>query len=218
MIYLLFLLLLSPDDGEKSFKEAKDHFEKGRYAEAGKSFQDFIHRYPKSPLFPSALYYRGRLFLDPERAVLTYEEILSHFPKSPFAEDARLLISKYHEAKGDSARAREVLETSTLSHPEENHKIRSPENDTSTNLPIPTGEYTVQVGSFENLPEARRLHERLKKKGYKVFIIPATIEGKTFHRVRVGGYATKEEALKLGEVLKEREGLPAWVVRTEISK
>ena len=56
--------------------------------------------------------------------------------------------------------------------------------------------YSIQVASYPTLESAQKRVNRLKAAGYDAFIVDAFIEkyGSTWHRVRVGGFASKEEA------------------------
>lgn len=72
--------------------------------------------------------------------------------------------------------------------------------------------YMVQVGSFRELDTARSLKTRLSKNGYYPFLMEAEIPGKgVWHRVYLGRYANKEEALLAAESVKLNESLSAVV-------
>jgi len=68
------------------------------------------------------------------------------------------------------------------------------------------GKYTVQVGSFVNEKEAKRVERLLKSKGYPAFTKKAIVADKgTWFRVRVGTFVSRSEAKRYGEVLKSSE-------------
>lgn len=72
--------------------------------------------------------------------------------------------------------------------------------------------YMVQVGSFRELNGARSLEARLSKNGYSPFLMEADIPGKgIWHRVYLGRYANKEDALLAAESAKINERLSAIV-------
>lgn len=56
------------------------------------------------------------------------------------------------------------------------------------------GKFTVQIGSFASKVEAEKRSTELSDKGYKAFVIPAKINGKSWFRVSVGLFATEKEA------------------------
>ena len=226
---LLFTLLLAPGKGKKAFKNAMTLFEKQKFTEAKIALREFIIQYPESPHQPDALFASARLIRVPERTIAIYQDILSRYPESPVADDALYMIGQYYDAKGNLSKAKETYEALLRKYPESNRLSQTQEslnwlNDLMVQIPdsfspstsapheLSPSEYTIQVGSFENVLDAHRLRERLIQKGYSVSITHALIEGKTFHRVRVGVFATRNEAFQFGEILIEKEDLPAWVV------
>jgi len=89
-------------------------------------------------------------------------------------------------------------------------KTSNTEVDTSFSLDtaIDIGNYTVQIASYKQEKDAASLADKLKSKGYKVFITKAQIPSKgTWYRVRVGMYQTKNEADKYGVQLTRNEPL-----------
>jgi cell division septation protein DedD len=56
------------------------------------------------------------------------------------------------------------------------------------------GKFVVVAGSFANPDNARRELEDLAARGYSPSITKVTRNGKTFHRVSIGSYATRDEA------------------------
>lgn len=65
--------------------------------------------------------------------------------------------------------------------------------------------WTVQVNAFSQGRDADRLAKRLKDKGYDAYVVSTDVKGKTWHRVRVGHFATQAEARALQEQLKVKE-------------
>lgn len=65
--------------------------------------------------------------------------------------------------------------------------------------------WAVQVNAFPQERDANRLAQRLKDKGYDAYVVSTSIRGKTWHRVRVGHFATRAEARALQEELKVKE-------------
>ena len=117
-----------------------------------------------------------------------------------------------------------TLESRTVSNPEGDKVVHEftfydtlPENDNApvTKAPARTVEskknkegktvpankegapekYTVQFGSFQQKEKAYALSNKLKKQGYLTHVTTTKIENKgTFYRVRMGSFATQEEA------------------------
>ncbi len=72
---------------------------------------------------------------------------------------------------------------------------------------VPQGLWAIQVNAFPVERDAQSLTQKLKKKGYDAYVISADIQGRTWYRVRVGNFATRQEARALQEVLKTKEKL-----------
>lgn len=73
------------------------------------------------------------------------------------------------------------------------------------------GKYTVQVSSFTEREKATDLVTRLIRKKYSAYITSTQISQTTWYRVRVGQFATREEAQKFALTLKKKEKLNTFV-------
>ena len=75
------------------------------------------------------------------------------------------------------------------------------------------GNYTVQVSSWRSSANARRDAERYKAQGFDAYVQTADIpsKGGTWHRVRVGRFATKEEAEQLTQELQGMLEAGYWI-------
>lgn len=67
------------------------------------------------------------------------------------------------------------------------------------------GSWTIQVNAFPVERDAQGLTQKLKKKGYDAYVVSADIQGRTWYRVRVGNFATRQEARPMQEALKTKE-------------
>jgi len=77
---------------------------------------------------------------------------------------------------------------------------------------VPTGKYTVNVGSFRKRVRAERLMKELEDKGYEPFIEKANIAGKgTWYRVAVGRFPSRGEARAFARGLKSKDGINCFV-------
>lgn len=73
--------------------------------------------------------------------------------------------------------------------------------------------YSVQVGVYENEKNAVLFVDKLKKKGYNVFVIKdLRADNTSVHRVLVGKFKNKNEALKLSKVIQQKEGIQSFVI------
>lgn len=70
--------------------------------------------------------------------------------------------------------------------------------------PVPAGKTTwaVQLGSFSQQPNAAKLVEQVKAKGFPGYLMTSNESGKTLYRVRVGPRSSREAAVKLADQLK----------------
>lgn len=76
-----------------------------------------------------------------------------------------------------------------------------------------TGGWIVQVASLANPAGAGRLVEELKKQGFSAFVTQSQVEGKTYHRVRVGPLANRVAADAMVESLKMKTGYQGQALR-----
>lgn len=65
--------------------------------------------------------------------------------------------------------------------------------------------WTVQVNAYPLERDAKNLAKKLTDKGYDAYVVSAEIKGKSWYRVRVGRFATREDAKGLQETLKTKE-------------
>ena len=75
-------------------------------------------------------------------------------------------------------------------------------------------QWTVQVASMERKQDAEALASVLGAKGYDAYVVTADVNGKAWHRVRVGQSANLADASKLQKTLKMSEKLAAAYVIT----
>ena len=76
------------------------------------------------------------------------------------------------------------------------------------------GAYTIQAASVRNRPDAERLVSKLSKRGFPAFVLTSEIKGKgTWHRVRIGSYASKEAAGPVLDRLRQAGMKPILVLQ-----
>lgn len=83
----------------------------------------------------------------------------------------------------------------------------APEKTPTGSAPSPgTGLYYVQVAAFTERAQAVALADKYRKEGYTVVITdPRPGESRTWHRVRLGGYTSKDRAVDLLNKLNAAE-------------
>jgi DedD protein len=94
----------------------------------------------------------------------------------------------------------------------------TPPNDVKRAMdagPAQPGEYTVQVSSFQSLPEAQAFAAGLERRGFRPFVVTGAVPGRgTWYRVRVGRFGDEASA-KAAKTLLAASDIPAWVLKTE---
>ena len=66
--------------------------------------------------------------------------------------------------------------------------------------------WSVQVSAAAAKDIADHLVQQLIAKGYDSYVVPAEVKGQTYYRVRVGPFATREEAEPMRQSLARQEG------------
>ncbi len=93
----------------------------------------------------------------------------------------------------------------------------APASDKSAPSSEPSAEggsttYTVQIGAFRNITDAKNLKTRFDKKGYKSFISEsANSKSQKIFKVKTGEFREKKEAEVVALRLKKTEGLQTYV-------
>ena len=68
--------------------------------------------------------------------------------------------------------------------------------------------WRAQVNAFPDERSARTIVDRLKNKGYNAYVTEVQNRGKSWFRVSVGRYNSREEADKMAEQLRTKENYP----------
>ncbi len=68
----------------------------------------------------------------------------------------------------------------------------------------PLGKYSIQLIATSSMSRAEKLANTMKSEGYKVFITRTQSNDKILFRVRVGGHANRDDAIKAQEGMKRR--------------
>ena len=77
------------------------------------------------------------------------------------------------------------------------------------------GFFTVQVGAFKEKGNADRLRERLGMTYSPIYVQQVALEEGIFYRVRVGRVSGEQEAQRLGDELRAKEGFKPMVLRID---
>jgi general secretion pathway protein D len=91
---------------------------------------------------------------------------------------------------------------------------RHPEKTSASAIPKPVSakeelksaqQWTVQVASMARQKDAENLADVLRNRGYDVYVMAVNVDGKTWHRIRVGQSLTRADASKLQKTLQISE-------------
>ncbi len=82
----------------------------------------------------------------------------------------------------------------------------------STTVSTGDGSYSLQLGSFTNLANARKQVDRLSALGYAPVIEESDLGGQIYHRVMLRGVGDMAETSRLGEYIHSELGI-AYLVR-----
>ena len=73
--------------------------------------------------------------------------------------------------------------------------------------------WTLQVAAIRSRPAADKMVAELKKQGYRAYVTSGTLNQKTFYRVRVGAYGTRQGAMADLQRLKGAKYKNAMITR-----
>jgi tol-pal system protein YbgF len=112
--------LSDPAPENRAFEAAYGMFKGGNHANAIKSFQDFIKKYPDSVHVSNANYWLGKsqfALKNYNGALKTYEGLLADFPDTPKAADALLDIAACQQGLKRPVTARKTLKQLIAKYP-----------------------------------------------------------------------------------------------------
>lgn len=129
-------------------------------------------------------------------------------PRVEAEKPARPAVKKTEAAGPDMAEAdsKKTIEK----QPEKKKKATK----TVTAKDISARPWAVGLASFKTLDEAQSVAGPIKAQRHNAYITETVKDGRKWYRVRVGFYATREEAEKVGKSLSARYGFHnIWVVK-----
>lgn len=189
-----------------------------KYAEAKSSFNDVLSQAGESDWAGPSLVGLAEAELglkNAPAALNALDRYLKEYPQGDFAARALAVKARAAESQGGTQASRGILQDLLARYAEsdEAEQIRP----RLSALPVKpgeaqTGKYTVQVGAFSRADYAQTLVERLRKKGYNAYLLETRQGEEVYHQVRVGQYASREFAQKIGEKLAGSEKLPYLVI------
>jgi len=135
---------------------------------------------------------------DYEKANARYEEAIEYFPESDSIAEAYYKLGECCLKSGNNAASKEYYSKLLNGYPD------------SLEAGLLAGEgrdfalYSVQVGSFAEWKNAKKLYDELTKGGFEANIHTAIIGDSYFYRVRVGRYGRRSDAEGAARALQNR--------------
>lgn len=80
---------------------------------------------------------------------------------------------------------------------------------------LPEGQYTVQLASLREMEQAEKMIQHLTDMGYDPYYYKASVEGKTYYRIRCGRFKARQEALHYAAKIENESGLKGFVAKVE---
>lgn len=78
--------------------------------------------------------------------------------------------------------------------------------------PGASGKYQLQVAAFQSLADAKRLASNLRKREHRAHVEEAAVNGATWYRVRIGPFASRQEASAYRAEFAEAERMRPFIV------
>ena len=175
-------------------KSAQYYFSRGLYVAARKQFLELIETYAHSSYVDEAMYFAAAC-LDAsgnnESATSELKNLIRQHPDSRFAGLAKedLQESDSHSANGGSLNKQSALK---MDHP--------------------NGAFSLQIGAFSQVNNALNLKNYCLKLGFPAEIREKDEGSSKMYLVWLGGFESKAEAERFGEVFKKEHGKPYRVV------
>jgi len=208
----IVLFLLMPFLGEAyalNIDKVKVHFLGGNYSAAVIEANRLISEDQYSP---ELYYFLGLSYLKLEeytKAGDSFRIVINNFKESKFKEEARVGLADTYLLTGDLNNAGNIYRELLADNP--GTKFKSQINQRLGVIePGKKGQYSVQVGSFANSNNARKLTYRLISMGYPAYIEEDGAFPNKSYKVRVGSLKTLSEAEDLGRKLSS-QGYPVKV-------
>jgi cell division septation protein DedD len=131
--------------------------------------------------------------------------------EAPPRSEKPLQTAAKENLKGEAARNREK---STEKSATAGDSAKKPEAKNAGDAAEAGKVWRAQVNAFPDDRSAKQIVDRLRNKGYNAYVTEVENRGRTWYRVNVGKYQTREEADKVAEVLRTKENYTKAFVAT----
>jgi len=179
-----------------------------RFEEARESFRKLVQFSPRSSLADESLMGIGDSYFieaDYDNSQVAYQNLLRSYPNSTLLNQVYYKIGRIFEKKGEWNQAKTYYSRLVSDFPE-SYEATLVKDTVEDNQFY----FTVQVGSFANETNARRLRDQLKKDGYSAYLAEKPNGQGVFYRVRVGRLKERADAEELSRLLR-KDGFPTKI-------
>jgi DedD protein len=125
--------------------------------------------------------------------------------EKPAATKAAERVARAEPRESSPASKPEKKTAKVVSTPEPTKKPESAANDDAKES---SRSWRAQVNAFPDERSAKLIVDRLKNKGYNAYVSEVQNRDKTWYRVNVGKFGTRDEADKMVELLRAKENFP----------
>ncbi|KAB2881273.1 hypothetical protein F9K33_02025 [bacterium] len=187
--------------------------------------------YKKYPKQPETIFFQSVFETNADKANAGYESILKTFPDNALADESLYRLIQYDYAKGSYRGAQQKADQLKRDYPssrfigkadrmfdgmslvtkqiEEQTSVADPDISQS----ISGKKFRLQVGAFGQIKNAEDLRDKLKSNGYApIEFSEKIVNDKKLYLIWVGAFATKEDAVSTGNVLKSKLQLNYTIV------
>lgn len=157
---------------------------------------------------------------DALKAVTLFNEVVTKYPDSKYADASVYRLSSYYFATGEFQKGSNYSKMLKKNYPSSPYIKLSEERlpkqiNTKDNKTTVVNKFTIQAGAFSNRDNAEALYKEFKEEGYFSDIKEKNIAGTVFHIVYVGKFATEEEAKNYLVVINKQLNLDGRVLALE---
>ncbi|HPC35977.1 MAG TPA: SPOR domain-containing protein [Candidatus Marinimicrobia bacterium] len=179
-------------------------YAKGLYSKTEKYASELIKTYPQSDLIDKAVYLRLCSL-----NALHQRDSVDYYYKYYSAQYPNL---DFHFENYQIASKRSTVESGEKFQPTGSQKTAQPAFSPAVEKSEP-GNFTLQMGVFGEMANARELRNKLERLGYSVTFRQVERAGRKLTAVLVGSFKTEDEARAVGNKLKRDHNLDFIVVK-----
>jgi cell division septation protein DedD len=148
---------------------------------------------------------------------LAFPAALAGGVQRPLGEIDRVLASTAptHVARPASAAPAKAKQAGSGDHDSKptRAEVTEPEHTEQRADKKSAAKFTLQLSSFQDRSEADAFFEKLRKAGQDPYVTESQVDGQTWYRVRLGRYASYDDAIAAKLDFEKRQHIIAYVTR-----